>query len=69
MNTYLYPIYDTEFGQIWIERVIARSLEDAKDKIMMEDEFEGIDWDEYIAWLSENNLVIGLIQDVDEILR
>lgn len=69
MNTYLYPAYDLVDGDVWISKVKARSLQDAKNKIMQSDEFESYDWDDYIAWLAQKqNIVLGDIEDIDEII-
>lgn len=75
MNTYLLPITDGE--DIWIERISAKSIEDAESKFMMslieayQDrtliQIPDDDWDKFLeVMLSEFNITVGDIYDIEE---
>lgn len=75
MNTYLLPITDGE--DIWIERISAKSIEDAESKFMMslieayQDrtliQIPDDDWDKFLeVMLSEFNIIVGDIYDIEE---
>lgn len=72
MNTYLIPIYDDNIPDCIINKYIARSFEDCKDKIMSDYsnkyDLDFNDWDDfcYKIW-EENNIFIGDIKDIEEI--
>lgn len=69
MNTYLIPISDD--GDIYIEKVKARSIEDAKQRIMDEylDEDDDIpaDWGDFLVYMDGNyNFVFGDFYELSE---
>ena len=75
MNKYLLPI--TDGGDVWIEHVSAKSMEDAKSKFMMslietyQDEtlmqIPDDDWDKFLeVMLAEFDITIGDIYDIEE---
>ena len=75
MNTYLLPIADGE--DVWIERISAKSIEDAESKFMMslieayQDktliQIPDDDWDKFLeVMLSEFNITVGDIYDIEE---
>ena len=75
MNTYLLPVADGE--DVWIERISAKSIEDAESKFMMslieayQDrtliQIPDDDWDKFLeVMLSEFNITVGDIYDIEE---
>ena len=74
MNKYIVPICDIEAGQVWIKTAMAKSNSDYQDKLMEEliDYYELDDtvsnYREFVELLdSKYNILIGEIQDIEEI--
>ena len=70
MNTYLIPIYDKSNGNIYIEDVQARSLSAAEDTIidryLPEDEDFPNCWEDFLAVMVNNSIVIGDLFEISE---
>lgn len=70
MNTYLIPIYDKSNGNIYIEDVQARSLSAAEDTIidryLPEDEDFPNNWEDFLAIMVNNRIVIGDVYEISE---
>lgn len=71
MNTYIIPIFDYDSVKVWNEVVKARSFEDAKNKVIniITTEYDldfPEDWEDFKEILSNNNIEIGKLQDVEE---
>lgn len=70
MNTYLIPIYDKSNGNIYIEDVQARSLSAAEDTIidryLPEDEDFPNSWEDFLAVMVNNRIVIGDLYEISE---
>lgn len=70
MNTYLIPIYDKSNGNIYIEDVQARSLSAAEDTIidryLPEDEDFPNNWEDFLAIMVNNRIVIGDLYEISE---
>ena len=70
MNTYLYPM--SSDGDVWIEKIIARSIADAERRVankLREDyDLESEDYQDVIEELSSNGISIGDFYDVDTFL-
>ena len=71
MNTYLLPYFVD--GDVLIERVKAKDYNNAKEKFMefFDDEFmlydrEIYDWDSMLNWMSDNDIFVGDIYDLEE---
>lgn len=68
MNTYVVPFGISE--GVWIEKVTARSLQEAKDKIieayvnLWDLEYPG-DWSEFVDLLEVEEVKIGEVIDID----
>lgn len=73
MNKYLYPICDLEDYSNSIYTVVAKSTEDAKDRIMQQliDDFEWDnapdDWNDFYEYAVDNGYVIGWPKDIETI--
>ena len=68
MNKYVVPIFDGYIPYIII--MSARSIDDCKDKFMTKyftDYSESFDWDDYKDDLYDNHIIIGKIQDIEEL--
>lgn len=70
MNTYILPYSDGQ--EVWIEKVRARSLNEAKDKFMERsindwDIDVPIDWKDYKRILATDDIIIGKIYDTEEL--
>ena len=69
MNTYLIPIYDRSTG-IYIEDIKARSLSSAEDviidKYLPEDENFPESWEDFLATMEDNRIIIGDIYEISE---
>lgn len=70
MNTYLFPICDINDKIVWIERIKARNLTTAKEKlvqILMED-YEDLpdDLREIERILNSKGIILGELYDVEE---
>lgn len=72
MNTYLLPICDTNDNVVWIEKIRARNLFHAKEKLiqMLMDDFEDLDLPDDLKSieeiLSSNGVILGELYDVEE---
>lgn len=71
MNTYILPYSNGE--SIWIEKVRARSYNEAKDKFMERalndwDIDYPTDWEDFKKILEDEDIIFGKIVDVDELL-
>jgi hypothetical protein len=69
VNTYLYPIYDSESDECSIGTVKARSLEDAYEKLSEVYELDTVceNHFEFQEAMKEYGYVIGLLTDIDEV--
>lgn len=76
MNKYLIPICDIEAGSCWIHVIMAKSLNDCKEKCInyILDYYEFDDFDDSMDFASfhnklnyDYNIIIGNITDIDEI--
>lgn len=70
MNTYIISYSDSD--SVWIEKVRARSYNDAKNKFMEKsinswDIDIPTDWEDYKKILKEEGILIGKIYDVEEL--
>ena len=72
MNTYLVPICDTNDNAVWIEKIRARNLSSAKEKLiqMLMDDYEDLDLPDDLKSieeiLSSNGVLVGELYDVEE---
>lgn len=72
MNIYLLPICDLDTGYCRIQKVNARGITDAREKFVkyLADTYDKIDYantfDEVANILSENEVEIGDIYDIEE---
>lgn len=69
MNIYIVPIYDGP--DIWIERIVANSLEQAEDHLYYDlyDRYEfaiAQDFDSLRIELAENGIMIGDLYDLED---
>ena len=68
MNTYVVP-FGTNDG-VWIEKITARSLQEAKDKIietyvnLWDLDYPG-DWSEFVDIIEAANAQVGDVIDID----
>lgn len=67
MNEYLIPICND--SKVYIKKIVARSINSCKEKLMEEFSYivESDDWDNFIAELRSEDILIGKILDKDEI--
>lgn len=70
MNTYILPYSDGQ--EVWIEKVRARSLNEAKDKFMERsinnwDIDVPADWEDYKEILATDYIIFGQILDIEEL--
>lgn len=70
MNTYVIPMCNGESA--WIEKVVARSLSEARDKVIdtyvnMWDMEYPKDWKEFDEMLEADNVIIGDLVDIDSL--
>lgn len=72
MNTYLFPICDVRDNIAWIEKIRARNLTSAKEKLvqlLMEDYEEydlPDDMNETKRILSSKGIILGELYDIEE---
>lgn len=71
MNTYIIPFCDC--SKVWIEKVRAKSYKEAQDKLMERcinnwDIDVPTDWDDFKQILDKEDILIGKIVDVEELL-
>lgn len=68
MNTYVVP-FSTSDG-VWVEKITARSLQEAKDKIietyvnLWDLDYPG-DWNEFVDIVEAANAQVGDVIDID----
>ena len=73
MNKYIVPICDIQAGIIYNKKIIARSLEQCKEKILqyLLDEYDFVNdlssYRETIKLLDEHDVLVGSIKDIEEI--
>lgn len=73
MNTYILPFANISSDpSVWNEVVRARSISEAEDKIMREitedwDLDVPADWEDFKDILFKENVIIGDIQDIEEL--
>lgn len=70
MNTYAVPICDIDESEIWVKSIKARTIEEAKDKVInyimsLYDIDFPLDWNEFIDETHNQNIYIGDIIDVE----
>lgn len=68
MNTYIVPMSTVD--DIWIEKITAKSLSEAKDKVI--DNYVNLwditvpgDWSEFVKTLEDIDVLVGDIIDID----
>lgn len=72
MNTYLFPICDSNENIVWIEKIKARNLSSAKEKLvqMLLEDYEDLnlpdDLNEMEKILNSNGLILGELYDIEE---
>lgn len=72
MNTYLFPLCDVNEDISWIEKIKARSLSHAEDKLvqMLLDDYEDLDLPDDLSEmrriLSSKGIVLGELYDIEE---
>lgn len=72
MNTYLFPICDVRDNIAWIEKIRARNLASAKEKLvqMLMEDYEEYDlpddMSEIERILSSNGIILGELYDIEE---
>lgn len=73
MNKYIVPICDIQAGLIYNKKIIARTLEQCKEKLLQYflDEYDFVsDLDSYrdtIKLLDEHDVLVGQIKDIEEL--
>ena len=73
MNKYIVPICDIQAGTIYNKKIIARTLEQCKEKLLQYflDEYDFVsDLDSYretIKLLDEHDVLVGSIKDIEEL--
>lgn len=73
MNTYICPFANISSDpSTWIETVRARSISEAKDKIMRDitDDWDldvPADWSDFNEILFKEKVIVGRIQDIEEL--
>lgn len=72
MNTYLFPICDVKDNIVWIEKVRARNLSSAEEKLvqMLMEDYEEYDlpddMSEIERILSSKGIILGELYDIEE---
>lgn len=70
MNTYLFPICDVSNNVVWIEKIRARNLALAKEKLvqMLMEDYDDLpdDLDEIETILSSKGIILGELYDIEE---
>lgn len=72
MNTYLFPICDVKDNIVWIEKIRARSLSSAEEKLvqMLMEDYEEYDlpddMSEIERILSSKGIILGELYDIEE---
>lgn len=64
MNTYILPCYSLDDGDLWLEKVRARSFTEAEDKFI---DLFITDYDELAGTMAKDKeIIIGDIYDIEE---
>ena len=70
MNTYLFPICDVSNNVVWIEKIRARNITLAKEKLvqMIMEDYDDLpdDLNEIETILSSKGIILGELYDVEE---
>lgn len=70
MNTYLFPICDVSNNIVWIEKIRARNIALAKEKLvqMLMEDYDDLpdDLNEIETILSSKGIILGELYDVEE---
>lgn len=72
MNTYLFPICDVNDNIVWIEKIRARNLTTAKEKLvqMLMEDYEEYDLPDDLREmeriLNSKGIVLGELYDIEE---
>lgn len=72
MNTYLIPIFDFDSEYPYIQKIVAKSYSDAKEKVMdfvcnKYDLDYPTDWEEFISDIIPNsNITVGKLSEIEE---
>ena len=70
MNTYLFPICDVSNNVVWIEKIRARNIALAKEKLvqMLIEDYDDLpdDLNEIETILSSKGIILGELYDVEE---
>ena len=70
MNTYLFPICDVSNNVVWIEKIRARNITLAKEKLvqMLMEDYDNLpdDLNEIETILSSKGIILGELYDVEE---
>lgn len=72
MNKYLIPICDVQAGEVWNQVISAISLSACQDKLteIINNEYDlspTDDWMDFIEECNANDILIGQIEDIDEL--
>lgn len=69
MNKYIIPICNITESKVYNKIVFAKSYSACQDKIMQEfaDYAEHDDWNEFLDDLDKNDILIGEINDIEEL--
>lgn len=69
MNKYIVPYCIIQRNKCDIYTIIARSLQECKDKIMVlfEDYSDKDDWNDFLQELDESDILLGEIKDIEEL--
>lgn len=73
MNKYAVPVYDDNTGDVWIETIVARGLNEAKDKLISDfvskyDLDFPDDWDDFVYHKANYvGVHIGEVEDIEEL--
>lgn len=70
MNTYLFPICDVSNNVVWIEKIRARNITLAKEKLvqMLMEDYDDLpdDLNEIETILSSKGIILGELYDIEE---
>ena len=73
-NKYIIPVCDIRANQIWNYVIIANSIKECEEKLVQQilEEYETLDdnsvsYDDFIGYLFENDILVGDIQDIEEL--
>lgn len=73
-NKYIIPVCDKQADQVWNYTIIANSISQCEEKLVKKilEEYETLDGDsisynDFIEYLSENDILVGDITDIETI--